>query len=376
MSKRMSTSSSGSVEVGSSMMRMRASMASALAISVICWCATESSETLVVRIDGAAHLLQQRPGRLPTGALVDEVQPPEQATPSLRVAQEDVLGDGLVGGQVELLVDDADAQPLGLVRVVDRHGLAVDADLAGIALIGAGQDLDERGLAGAVLAGEGHDLAGTQGEVDRVQRLDAAEALADAARLQQRRRAAARCPVSWASGDRSNRSSAAGACVSLDAPVTFPSSVTGTLTDGCCTLSTVKPSRLRVAGARRRHRGGTPSGPSGGTLMTRRRESPSGRSRRRRASRPRRSRASSTTARTSRPRPSSASAGDRGHRLPAQHAGPRAHPGPDPHPRRGRLRARVLRAVADPDGHRAAGRRDGLLDVAHAHPPTRDGRRR
>ena len=43
-------------------------------------------------------------------------------------------------------------------------------------------------------------------------------------------------------------------------------------------------------------------------------------------------------------------AGHRGLGVPAQHARPRAHPGPQPHPRRRRLRPRLLRAVAHPDG--------------------------
>ena len=140
----------------------------------------------------AADLVEQRPGGLPAGGLVDEVQAAQQAGAPLRVTQEDVLGDGLVGGEVELLVDDRDAEVLGLGRIMDLHRLAVDADLAGIALICAGQDLDEGRLAGAVLAGERHHLAGVEGQVHVVEGLDAAEPLADSARLEEWRRVA-RC---------------------------------------------------------------------------------------------------------------------------------------------------------------------------------------
>ena len=44
----------------------------------------------------------------------------------------------------------------------------------------AGEDLDEGGLAGAVVADEGDHLAGVDPEVDVGERLDGAEALADA----------------------------------------------------------------------------------------------------------------------------------------------------------------------------------------------------
>ena len=50
--------------------------------------------------------------------------------------------------------------------------------LAAIRLMDAGQDLDQRALAGAVLAGERMDVAGLQAEIDVAQDLDRSEALA------------------------------------------------------------------------------------------------------------------------------------------------------------------------------------------------------
>ena len=83
-----------------------------------------------------------------------------RSPPAVRIAKEYVLGDGLVGGEIELLVDDRDAQPLrrraGLWISMGRPSRMISS---GILLVGAGQDLDERGLAGAVLTGQGHDLA-------------------------------------------------------------------------------------------------------------------------------------------------------------------------------------------------------------------------
>ena len=80
--------------------------------------------------------------------------------------------DRQVGQQAELLVDDADAglAHLGGARVADL--LAVDQVVAAVAPDGAGEDLDQRALAGPVLAGEAHDLAGAELERDAVQRLD------------------------------------------------------------------------------------------------------------------------------------------------------------------------------------------------------------
>jgi hypothetical protein len=53
-------------------------------------------------------------------------------------------------------------------EIVD--GLAVDADLAAVRLVDAGQDLHQRGLARAVLAHQGVNLARAQIEADAAQR--------------------------------------------------------------------------------------------------------------------------------------------------------------------------------------------------------------
>ena len=47
-------------------------------------------------------------------------------------AEEDVLGDGELGDQVELLVDDRDAVALGVARAVQHERLTVEAKLAGV----------------------------------------------------------------------------------------------------------------------------------------------------------------------------------------------------------------------------------------------------
>ena len=101
------------------------------------------------------------------------------------LAEQDVLGDGQDGDQHEVLVDHADAAGDG-VRRARRSvtGVAVEQDLA---LVRAGQpveDVHQGGLAGAVLAEQGVDLAGPDVEVDVVVGDDARIALGDAAHLE------------------------------------------------------------------------------------------------------------------------------------------------------------------------------------------------
>ena len=66
-------------------------------------------------------------------------------------------------------------------------GSAVQQDLAAIRLMDAGHDLDQRRLAGAVLAEQGVNLAGIERERHVLERLGGVEALGDVAHLQDRR---------------------------------------------------------------------------------------------------------------------------------------------------------------------------------------------
>ena len=111
-------------------------------------------------------------------------------------AEVHVLHDVEVVAQREVLVDDLDPEPGGVLRPVDRDLLAVEVDLAGVERVDAGDALDQRRLAGAVVADERHDLARAHLEVDVDERLDRAEALRDAARLERRRRRGGRVSAS------------------------------------------------------------------------------------------------------------------------------------------------------------------------------------
>jgi len=66
---------------------------------------------------------------------------------------------------------------------VDVHLLALEQDPAAVGGVGAGDALDEGRLAGAVVADKRHHLAGTDLEVDVVQRLHRAERLRDVLQL-------------------------------------------------------------------------------------------------------------------------------------------------------------------------------------------------
>ena len=98
-----------------------------------------------------------------------------------------VLDDVEVVAEREVLVDDLDAEPGRVLRAVDRDLLPVRVHLALVHRVDPGDALDERRLAGAVVADERHDLAGPHLEVDVVEREDRAEALRDASRLEPRR---------------------------------------------------------------------------------------------------------------------------------------------------------------------------------------------
>ena len=92
----------------------------------------------------------------------------------------------------EVLVHGLDAEAageLGRERLLQR---AVDVDLAGVRAVRAGDALDERRLAGAVVADEPEDLARVQREADVAERADGAVRLRRRAQLDDRARRAHR----------------------------------------------------------------------------------------------------------------------------------------------------------------------------------------
>ena len=91
-------------------------------------------------------------------------------------------------------------------QAAQRAGRVMPAELyvAGVQRVDAGEDLDQRGLAGTVLAEQRQDLAGAELEVNVIERERASEALGVARSQPARRgRGSGRCsrarPYLWAS---------------------------------------------------------------------------------------------------------------------------------------------------------------------------------
>ena len=100
--------------------------------------------------------------------------------PALRlVVQRDVLGNRHLGNDIDLLRDEGDTGCLcsGDARRTERRAGEGNRPVISSSGVRAGEDLDERRLAGAVLAEESDDLAGRNGEADIVERADAGKEL-------------------------------------------------------------------------------------------------------------------------------------------------------------------------------------------------------
>ena len=124
-------------------------------------------EALDQRVDvdrGEAELVEERAGPLAHRPVVDH----REARPALhrQVGERDVLGDGHVAHHRDFLGEETDAGSDGGARIGEDDLGAVDAHRAGVAGVDAGQDLDQRRLAGAVRAEERHHLAGLDDEID------------------------------------------------------------------------------------------------------------------------------------------------------------------------------------------------------------------
>ena len=165
------------LEVGSSMMTMRASSDSALMISTSWRWASDRSATGCIglevarraaRSSGVTCRLERRP--------VDQLQRPAQD----RFAPDHHVGRHVeIVEEIELLVHEGDARRHG---AGDRERAmlgAVDADHPFARLDDAAQDLHQGRLAGAVLADQRQNLAALDTEADAIERLHAGVGLAD-----------------------------------------------------------------------------------------------------------------------------------------------------------------------------------------------------
>jgi hypothetical protein len=119
--------------------------------------------------------LQRPPSHL---GPVDPAEPPLR-----RMPHEDVLGDGQLREQQQFLIDGRDPGRLRLLRRGEIGRLAVERHRAGIGPVHARHDLDQRRLAGAILAKQRMHFACLDVEADVRQRPHAGKRFADAGEL-------------------------------------------------------------------------------------------------------------------------------------------------------------------------------------------------
>ena len=103
------------------------------------------------------------------------------------MAQHHVFGHGLQPGQIHLLIDGGDAGALGLGRRGEIDLLAGKLNAARVAAVHAGQDLEQRGFARAVLADQGVDFAGRDTQFGVDQGMHAGKGFVHMTHVQQRR---------------------------------------------------------------------------------------------------------------------------------------------------------------------------------------------
>ena len=180
MRKSWSVSCGVSTALGSSRIRILAPRNSTFRISTRCCSPTDRSAIFASGLTVEPVLARQP---LELGARRGEAA--RQQRPALG-AQHQVLQHGEGVDQHEMLVDHADAVGDRVVRVVHAHGLAVDADLAGIGAIEPVEDAHQRRLAGAVLADDAGDRALGDGKRHAAHGMHAAERLLDARKLDRR----------------------------------------------------------------------------------------------------------------------------------------------------------------------------------------------
>ncbi len=131
------------------------------------------------RIDVEVEQLEHPPGAGVQLLLVES----EGQSPARLAADEDVLRHRQVGHQVQLLVDDADAQLLRRFRARDDDLVALETNGPGVGLVDPAEHLHEGRLAGSVLADQRVDLARVQLERRLVERVDTRKVLGDALHL-------------------------------------------------------------------------------------------------------------------------------------------------------------------------------------------------
>lgn len=116
--------------------------------------------------------------------MVEQGDGPEFA---FELAAEEYVGGGRqIVGQREVLIDDLDPDRAGVDGPVEMDRTATEADFAMAGAEIAGDDLDQRRLAGAVVAHQANHFARLHMHIDVMQRADGAELLANAGEFEDR----------------------------------------------------------------------------------------------------------------------------------------------------------------------------------------------
>ncbi len=171
--------------VGSSSSTSLGSPSSARAMATIWRWPPESEATGVVTLGIRAESERMSsPELLLHLDVVDRPEPPQRPRVVLLVAEEQVPGHVEVVGEREVLVDGRDPEVRRVLRALDVRGLAEEPELARVGQVHARDGLDERRLAGAVVADQGDHLAGVDVEVHVGERLHGAEALVHAVEVE------------------------------------------------------------------------------------------------------------------------------------------------------------------------------------------------
>src|SRR5205823_3357692 len=152
------------------------------------------------RLDADLQLGEVPRGLAPHRALVQHAEhAAERVGPTYLAAEEDVRRDVERRRDGEILIDGLDPGTARVAGGPEVHGLGVEQDLALVRLDRARERLDQRRLAGAVVADDREDLLRIELEVSASQREDVAVALDESPRLEDRRNVVhsrLRC-VSW-----------------------------------------------------------------------------------------------------------------------------------------------------------------------------------
>ncbi len=118
---------------------------------------------------------------------VDEAELAEQARQDDLPAEKQILERRQIGGKSEILIDRRNAVSLRVVGGIEGDRLAGDKDLPLVRPVRPRKDLHERRLARAVVADEGADLPGVDGEVSAIESAHMPEPASDRAGFEQRR---------------------------------------------------------------------------------------------------------------------------------------------------------------------------------------------